>query len=159
MKSNELTAVKDGMPSLEGLPQEVLEKFIALQAKCDALAAENVVLKEATSGHYYWEDGGDGPEEPESFACNAEMKVGEEFELVTGVEIGYTRFRALNDEYDIEIVSTPLQTPDTDAAIAEIKAQGVDEFARTFNSENIEGSSMVMVAKEFAANLRAGRKG
>jgi len=49
-------------------------------------------------------------------------------------------------------------TEDTDAAIAEIKAQGVDEFSRTFNSETIEGSSMVMVAKTFAANLRAGRK-
>lgn len=51
------------------------------------------------------------------------------------------------------------ETINTDAAIAEIGAKAVDEFARTFNSETIEGSSMVMVAKTFAANLRAGRKG
>lgn len=46
----------------------------------------------------------------------------------------------------------------TDAAIAEFKARGVEELARTFNSKTIEGSSMVMVAKAFAANLRAGVK-
>ena len=62
-------------------------------------------------------------------------------------------------EYGDQWEVTPLETPDTDAAIAEIKAQGVDELARTFNPETIEGSSMVMVAKTFAANLRAGRKG
>ncbi|MEE8729780.1 MAG: hypothetical protein SOI28_05595 [Rahnella inusitata] len=50
-------------------------------------------------------------------------------------------------------------TPVTDAFTAELRAQGVDELARTFNSETIEGSSMVMVAKKFAANLRAGRNG
>ena len=59
----------------------------------------------------------------------------------------------------LHIISQAKITPATDAAIAEIKAQGVDEFARTFNSETIEGSSMVMVAKAFAANLHAGRKG
>lgn len=51
------------------------------------------------------------------------------------------------------------ETPLTEAFTSELRAQGVDEFARTFNSETIEGSSMVMVAKTFAANLRAGRKG
>jgi hypothetical protein len=62
-------------------------------------------------------------------------------------------------EYGEQWEVTPLEIPNTDAAIAEIKAQGVDEFARKFNSETIEGSSMVMFAKAFAANLRAGRKG
>ncbi|MGP9420090.1 hypothetical protein ACT3RT_14000 [Ewingella sp. AOP9-I1-14] len=39
MKNNELTAVKAGMPSLEGLPQEVIEYVLGL-------VAENVALKE-----------------------------------------------------------------------------------------------------------------
>lgn len=69
------------------------------------------------------------------------------------------------DDYDkcdncgFESYVMPIETPNTDAFTAELRAQGVEEFARTFNSETIEGSSMVMVAKTFAANLRAGRKG
>lgn len=59
----------------------------------------------------------------------------------------------------LHIISQAKITPATDAFTAELSAQGVDELARTFNSETIEGSSMVMVAKTFAANLRAGRKG
>lgn len=60
---------------------------------------------------------------------------------------------------DIVALYRSTETTNTDAFTAELRAQGVDELARTFNSETIEGSSMVMVAKTFAANLRAGRKG
>lgn len=62
-------------------------------------------------------------------------------------------------DWYVDVLNAAIEPKSPDAAIAEIKAQGVDEFARTFNSETIEGSSMVMVAKTFAANMRAGRKG
>lgn len=50
-----------------------------------------------------------------------------------------------------------VQTPNTDAAIAEIKAQGVDELAdhMKLNGFTNEASG----TREFAANMRAGRKG
>lgn len=58
------------------------------------------------------------------------------------------------------------ETPATDAAIAEIKAQGVDEF-KDWNDTHIEiGDEYADILREvskacsiFAANLRAGRKG
>lgn len=56
-------------------------------------------------------------------------------------------------------IACSMTAPETDHLLNHYKAQGVDELARTLNSETIEGSSMVMVAKTFAANLRAGRKG
>lgn len=59
-----------------------------------------------------------------------------------------------------------MSTPSTDAAIAEIKAQGVDEF-KDWNDTHIEiGDEYADILREvskacsiFAANLRAGRKG
>jgi len=70
---------------------------------------------------------------------------------------------------DGELIAGTRETPDTDAAIAEIKAQGVDEFASSIGAE-AAGLSMssntykaikstVFRAVNFAANLRAGRKG
>ena len=50
------------------------------------------------------------------------------------------------------------KTPATDAAIANIQAQGVEMFAQTFNSGTVEGSSMKISAIEFAAQLRQGAK-
>jgi len=60
-----------------------------------------------------------------------------------------------------------MSTPAADAAIAEIKAQGVDEFADHMQSEKPfwepeDWAMMDLAAEEaykFAANLRAGRKG
>jgi hypothetical protein len=43
MKNNELTEVKAAMPSLEGLPQEVIEYVQGLVAERDALVAENAI--------------------------------------------------------------------------------------------------------------------
>lgn len=49
-----------------------------------------------------------------------------------------------------------IKTPNTDAAIAEIKGQGVDEW---IESRNGRWNGTTKEAEEFAANLRAGRKG
>lgn len=55
------------------------------------------------------------------------------------------------------------ETPATDAAIAEIKAQGVDEFADSKKHESEASGSILsfeisIAAKVFATNLRAGVK-
>ncbi|WP_459176932.1 hypothetical protein [Ewingella americana] len=63
-------------------------------------------------------------------------------------------------------MTSALETPNTDAAIAEIKAQGVDDFASFIlrdacgdrESERDVGE-VIESAEEFAANLRAGRNG
>ncbi|MCS3423397.1 hypothetical protein M2403_001998 [Rahnella sp. BIGb0603] len=76
-------------------------------------------------------------------------------------------------EYGDQWEVTPLETPDTDAAIAEIKAQGVDEFAETLGSPYEERGGRtyedgftravetikVIRAPVFAQHLRSGRKG
>jgi hypothetical protein len=50
------------------------------------------------------------------------------------------------------------ETPATDAFTAELRAQGVDEFANDFQG-NAHFSRVAEFARTFAANLRAGRKG
>lgn len=137
MKNNELTEVNDPTTAII---EPFISKFTELSiehliAQRDGLVAENAALKD--SANFY--------------------RMG--FKPIKGAfGIEYKPTEALLDDCGNNAMDA-LKTPATDAAIAEIKAQGVDEFARTFNSETIEGSSMVMVAKTFAANLRAGRKG
>jgi hypothetical protein len=126
MKNNELTEVKPVMPSLEGLPQEVIEYV-------HGLVAENFALKK------------------------------------------YAKI----DDYDkcdncgFESYVMPIETPNTDAFTAELRAQGVDEFAETLGSPYEERGGRtyedgftravetikVIRAPVFAQHLRAGRKG
>lgn len=64
----------------------------------------------------------------------------------------------IHEELDVDYpLNMDIETPDTDAAIAEIKARGVDALAlhMEFNGYSNEASG----ARKFAANLRAGRKG
>lgn len=81
------------------------------------------------------------------------------------------------DDYDkcdncgFESYVMPIETPNTDAFTAELRAQGVDELAEAWEAiKPEEGVSMsestvlkykqrAQDAREFAANLRAGRKG
>lgn len=106
MKNNELTEVKAAMPSLEGLPQEVIEYV-------HGLVAENAALKRASAEGQKWD--------------------GEQW------------------------IGLSIETPATDAFTAELRAQGVDALAlhMEFNGYSNEASG----AREYAANLRAGRKG
>lgn len=101
--------------------QLVLEKFIALQAKCDALAAENEFIRDEHEQSL-------GP-----YAC--------------------------------------VDLPATKAAIAEIKAQGLDDLAEAWEAIKPEEGVFMSAStfhkyhgraldvRDFAANLRAWRKG
>lgn len=135
MKNNELTEVKAAMPSLEGLPQEVIEYV-------HGLVAENAALK--------------------SQAVNALGIVGKSiFEYWSDLGEITQAFQNIIDA----------ETPNTDAFTAELRAQGVDELAEAWEAiKPEEGVSMsestalkykqrAQDAREFAANLRAGRKG
>lgn len=138
MKNNELTEVKPVMPSLEGLPQEVIEYVLGL-------VAENAALRVVVDG------------------VNSEL-YGQGFDVLGWHLNGETE--PLDNWFTDNGWGTP-ETPVTDAAIAEIKAQGVDEFADHMQSEKPfwepeDWAMMDLAAEEaykFAANLRAGRKG
>lgn len=80
-------------------------------------------------------------------------------------------FAVADNSSDKFIAELAMKTPATDAAIAEIKAQGVDEYACFL--QEIVGSALqagheltaedtkrkIFMVRNFAANLRAGRKG
>ncbi|WHZ42182.1 hypothetical protein QNM34_07865 [Rahnella bonaserana] len=137
MKNNELTEVKPEIPSLEGLPQEVIEYV-------HGLVAENAALKAFRPQP----NGAAMMEALDAFFANEEYPEG-----------------AMSDAFEI-LCCKRVSTPATDAAIAGIKAQGVDDFASFIlrdacgdrESERDVGE-VIESAEEFAANLRAGRKG
>lgn len=123
--------------------QLVLEKFIALQAERDALAAENVARKDLVEQHA---------------GC---------FSVCPNCS-----HEEPSEADDVVWMSREMETPATDATIAEIKAQGVDMFAKLQDymadqyraaSPGCYGEQLHSAAQasaiEFAANLRAGRKG
>lgn len=127
MKNNELTEVKPVMPSLEGLPQEVIEYV-------HGLVAENATLRVAVDG------------------INSEL-YGKGFEVLGWHLNGDTEpldtwFE--DNDWDPE-------TPATDAAIAELRAQGADHVVSV--AKDIEEFDVAALAKSIADDLRAGRKG
>ncbi|THD42779.1 hypothetical protein ERD95_21850 [Enterobacteriaceae bacterium ML5] len=70
---------------------------------------------------------------------------------------------AMSDAFDI-LCCKRVSTPETDAAIAEIKAQGVDEYANATIAIGEDERDLDIIyagnqAKLFAKHLRAGRKG
>lgn len=142
MKNKELTEVKPVMPSLEGLPQEVIEYVHGLVAENAAMLK---LLTDLSDNHTeYFNESEDGmyAEIPLDYVSEINMYVS----------------RDVNAENPFEC---------TDAAIAEVKAQGVDDFAkaRRLIAEPLSGywaRSHIRTARraeEYAANLRAGRKG
>ncbi|MBU9831252.1 hypothetical protein J1779_15045 [Rahnella sp. FC061912-K] len=150
MKNNELTEVND---KSSAIIEPIISKFTELSiehliAQRDALVAENAALRVAVDG------------------VNSEL-YGKGFEVLGWHLNGDTEpldtwFE--DNDWDPE-------TPVTDAAIAEIKAQGVDELAEAWEAiKPEEGVSMsestalkykqrAQDARDVAANLRAGRKG
>lgn len=149
MKNNELTEVKPEIPSLEGLPQEVIEYV-------HGLVAENAAMKARTPFAYSYRYA--GCETCEGFQ-NWRWELSKERPPEWMMETGkVTNLVELFECYE---------APNTDAARAEIKAQGVDELADHMQSEKPfwepeDWAMMDLAAEEaykFAANLRAGRKG
>lgn len=132
----------------------VLVELNNFQAKCDALAAENGkmldLLTDVSDNHTdFFNESEDG-----MYAC---------LPLDYVSEINMYVSRDVNAE-------NPFAA--TDAALAEIKAQGVDELATNLwdrsnelvsefakKSIVIQTRVAAKLAEEFAANLRAGRKG
>lgn len=131
------------------------------------LAAENAALKNSSA--FVMQDG----EPPQKFYRNewfiAKMK-GHGFAVLKALpedySYDYTTLDATYFRKDLilgwmQLPSTEylpnVETPATDAAIAEIKAQGVDELISDRQSEWMV--SYCEDAADFAANLRAGRKG
>lgn len=98
--------------------------YAELEAKCAALAAENAGLKEAA-----------------------------EFSTATDMweELGGNMMRYLYQEWYAEKLKAALQTPATDAFLAEVRAQGVEMFAEcAYTLEHHDH------AVAFAAELRKG---
>jgi len=140
MKNNELTEVKSSIPSLEGLSQEVIEYVHGLVAENEeqqtlgeALAIDNSELREVVQRMM------------NQFAMSG----------ISPVENSLNPASALM--FDAE---RALFMPATDAAIAELRAQGVDELINSIMNETGLSSDWPMEElRAFAANLRAGRKG
>lgn len=151
MKNNELTAVKAEMPSLEGLPQPVIEYVLGL-------VSENVALKASFNPVDIPEDAVDAFGNTAQFDWDSN-----ESGSWTWVENDTEVIRAV-----LDAMPKP-ETPSTDAFTAELRAQGVDDFTTQLGdkaSQLSPSSNVYKVLKgvvfsgvEFAANLRAGRKG
>lgn len=139
MKNNELTEVKAAMPSLEGLPKEVIEYV-------HGLVAENAKLKSTIT------------------EINNEL-YGQGFEVLGWHLNGDTE--PLDNWFTDNGWGAP-ETPATDAAIAEIKSEEAQNMYESildnpsvYDMESLVDSleSYAENKKAFAANLRAGRKG
>lgn len=154
MKNNELTEVKPVMPSLEGLPQEVIEYV-------HGLVAENAALKAAFNPVEIPEDAVDALGNTAEFDWDSN-----ESGSWTWVENDTDVIRAV-----LDAMPKP-ETPLTDAFTAELRAQGVGQSAadmwkrgNELVAESAQKSLVVQVrlaaklADTYVDNLRAGRKG
>ncbi|EAA8275176.1 hypothetical protein D8J96_22305 [Salmonella enterica subsp. enterica serovar Newport str. CFSAN000898] len=102
-----------------------------LEQKCAALAAENAGLK-------YQE-----PTLPAMMACLEAFYADEDVPE-----------RAMMAAYNI--LRKSISTPDTDAILAEVRAQGVEMFSEKFGGGTQLSDMVKEVAKDFAAQLRKG---
>lgn len=147
MKNNELTAVKAVIPSLEGLPQEVIEYV-------SGLVAENVALKASFNPVDIPEDAVDAFGNTAQFDWDSN-----ESGSWTWVENDTEVIRAV-----LDAMPKP-EAPNTDAFTAELRAQGVDELSDQLMNASVKRDEIngiaraIDICEEFAANLRAGRKG
>ena len=90
-------------------PKSVAEKFAALEAKCAALAAENAGLKAAAE-----------------FATAPDMWVEQ--------ADGMLDYRYC--EWYVDVLNSAMETPATDACLAEVRAQGVEMAACAIDDVN-----------------------
>ncbi len=140
MKNNELTEVKPVMPSLEGLPQEVIEYVSGLVAENAAMLK---LLTDVSDNHTeYFNESEDGmyADIPLDYVSEINMYVS----------------RDVNAENPFE---------STDAAIAEIESVGAEKMfnlvepaVRNFSNPQVTRLVLEELAI-LATDLRAGRKG
>ncbi|HHU9495370.1 TPA: hypothetical protein ACUKFZ_003871 [Escherichia coli] len=109
----------------------LVRKFDALEAKCETLAAENAAMHEAI-------------EAVRSVADNSSGIAGWHLngDIATWEEI----LPEIND----------IETPATDAFLAEVRAQGVEMFSEKFGGGTPLSNMVKEVAADFAAKLRKG---
>ncbi|EBF9278244.1 hypothetical protein LHX58_004292 [Salmonella enterica] len=110
---------------------EHVATIAALEARYAALAAENAGLK-------YQE-----PTLPAMMACLEAFYADEDVPE-----------RAMMAAYNI--LRKSISTPDTDAILAEVRAQGVEMFSEKFGGGTQLSDMVKEVAKDFAAQLRKG---
>ncbi|HBH6866712.1 hypothetical protein [Serratia marcescens] len=105
----------------------------ALEAERDALAVENAALK---SNLMFWD--ADNPELPydcpEEIANECELNYNDEFEVQVAARLPNRKYRVCESwEYEckLELVEgDEIETPATDAALAAIRAQGVEKLIK-----------------------------
>lgn len=125
-------------PTYEELEQQVLELSVQLanaESKCREMAAENGGLKKAAE-----------------FATAPDMWIEQ--------ADGMLDYRYC--EWYVDVLKAAMETPATDACLAEVRAQGVDMFALMFAEEAIKSNNITTgwrakasrAASEYAEALR-----
>lgn len=133
MKNNELTEVKAATPSLEGLPQEVIEYVHGLVAENAGMASQLRECRQAL----------------DALITNKPT--------LAGLLCGSTTLGNLKASlYQFRKESTNLDRSHTEAYICGLQAQGIDKW---IESRDGRWNGTTKEAEEFAVNLRAGRKG
>ena len=158
MKNNELTEVKAAMPSLEGLPQEVIEYVHGLVAENHALKPTEIPCGAIENGRAFIDRLEAYPFESQG----GDLKMCSDWQSLVQCFDYLAEFARGND----------IQTPATDAFTAELRAKGVGEFAadmwkrgNELVAEGAQKSLVVQVrlaaklADTYVDNLRAGRNG
>jgi len=129
----------------ESLAAFLVRQFGALHEQVQALAAENAALKSRTitvPEKFYAKD----------MYCNA-VRWADIIDAISSAGVAFVR-------EDGEMIAGTRETPATDAAIRDIKAQGVDEYAQVFCENAVMDSAcnkgFYHGALDYAALLRAG---
>lgn len=135
--------------------------YAALEQQLAAVVAENTGLK---SNLMFWD--ADNPElpyeHPDEIAMECEIAYDDTFEVQVAARMPNRKYRVVimtDDDCQTEqVVSEEIQTPATDAYLAEVRAQGVDALNIQFKkcSGMLYADSVIETAAEFAAQLRQG---
>lgn len=99
------------------------------ESKCRGLAAENVGLKKASE-----------------FSTAEDMWIEQ--------ADGMLDYRYV--DWYVDVLKAAMETPATDAFLAEVRAQGVEMFSDKFGGGTLLSDMVKETAKEFAAQLRKG---
>ncbi|MFB4541798.1 hypothetical protein ACE3J1_17980 [Enterobacter hormaechei subsp. steigerwaltii] len=137
-------------------------------ARSNALAAENAGLKSKLI-FWDWNDPEMSYDSPEELAEAFSLNYNEEFTVMVAAKMPNRVYRVCESweqECKVELVDGgEFETPDTDAFLAEVRAQGVEMFAAYCGEENsvfVEAKayyrSLPDAAYEFAAQLRKGEQ-
>ena len=140
-------------------------KSKASEQQLAAVVAENTGLK---SNLMFWD--ADNPElpyeHPDEIAMECEIAYDDTFEVQVAARMPNRKYRVVimtDDDCQTEqVVSEEIQTPATDAFLAEARAQGVDLFALMFAEEAIKSNNITTgwrakasrAASEYAEALR-----